>query len=171
MKQNSTSKCFLLEKGKCSNFKVIFLDMYILQIRPFAIRRPRKVGICFSEFFQDRKKLLEKVGEEEGEKKHFWRRGLRAGPGMQTQSPNLHVSLSRTRSSHEWAHRGDKYSFNRPARPPIHISRHWQNHTFIGDNDCELILLILQYIKQMKLYLWENEHRRMEGGGGGGGEQ
>ena len=40
MKQNSTSKCFLLEKGTCSNFKVIFLDMYILQIRPFAIRRP-----------------------------------------------------------------------------------------------------------------------------------
>ena len=36
MKQNSTSKCFLLEKGKCSNFKVIFLDMYILQIRPFC---------------------------------------------------------------------------------------------------------------------------------------
>ena len=43
MKQNSTSKCFLLEKGKCSNFKVIFLDMYILQIRPFAIWRPRSV--------------------------------------------------------------------------------------------------------------------------------
>ena len=39
MKQNSTSKCFLLEKGKCLNFKVSFLDMYILQIRPFAIRR------------------------------------------------------------------------------------------------------------------------------------
>ena len=31
---------FSVGKGKCSNFKVIFLDMYILQIRPFAIRRP-----------------------------------------------------------------------------------------------------------------------------------